>query len=347
MNALQTLLAKGQSYNVLKALEPILQGTEEARTLILLMARWNGNENDYNKGVLSMDYYKMEVARINKSILSLMEQLEHVSPTDRQFAVAQQAQQIIQQIHHTYHNSVVQHHTGKGDNVAGNKVIGNDNIVISGVTGSEISIGRTDLDRKPKQPEVLKRILFLAAEPENKITFNAGNEFKIIQDALNKSSNRSKYELIPIFQTNLDDLTTFLRRHQPEIVHFSMHGSKKGVYFEEADGTAQVVEPDLLGDHFELVNAEQRIINLVLMSACHSAQHAEYLAKYVGTAIGMNGMIENEAAFAYTKGFYSAFFEGDTYKTAHLLGCLTVKQNMRRIPMLANKKLEEMPKIYS
>jgi hypothetical protein len=156
MNALQTLLSKGQSYNVLKALQPILQGTDEGKTLILLMARWNGNENDYNTGGLSIDYYKMEVARINKSILALMEQLEDVSPTDRQFAVAQQAKETIQQIHHTYHHSVVQHHTGKGDNVAGNKVTGNDNIVISGVTGSQISIGRTDLDRNPKPSENLK-----------------------------------------------------------------------------------------------------------------------------------------------------------------------------------------------
>jgi hypothetical protein len=332
MNELAFLLSKGQSYKVLTTLYETLSGTDEGNTILLLMARWNSNQHEYDGGGLNLEYYRSEVARINRAIVSVMDRVNETRPTDRNFGVARKAQEVIQHIHHSYHNSVVQHHTGKGDNVARDKIITNQD-------------PKKDAESSKKEPK--KRILFLAAEPEKKIGFYAGKELQAIQDALNRSSMREVFEINSNFATNEEDLTRLLRKYKPEIVHFSMHGSPSGVYFEDAAGTAQSVEPDVLGDHFEQVNGQTRIINLVLLNACHAAAHAEYLAKYVGTAVGMNGAIPTDAALAYAKGFYAALFEGDSYKDAHFAGSLSVKQFARRIPEFVNKQLEDSPKIYS
>jgi Effector-associated domain 11 len=344
---LRELIAKNKTQQALFALSEQLQGTEEGDTITLLHARLNRNRGDYNQGVISNSDYSMETNRINYALLSLIGDLESTS-SGGQKSVQQKAVNTINNIYNTL--IIGEINMGDkpytyiaGDNVAGDK-IGRDKIL-----GDKI-INKSSKDTNVPPFSALKKksVLFIAAEPESKRSFNAGKEVQRINEALDRSSDREKYEILTDFASKPDDLYRLLKRHNPAIVHFSMHGSEAGVFFEDSNGNAVSVAPDILGGFFELINdGDSRIVECVIMSACNSTNHAKVISEFVGSAIGMNGSILAEAAREYTKGFYQSFFEGDDYKVAHRFGVLLVKQFASRIKYLGDIPLAEMPQFFT
>jgi hypothetical protein len=338
---LRELIAAGKTKSALDALATQLKNTDEGDTLILLQARWNGNQNADNQGIINRDDYKREIANINRALLSVIGDLEDTPSHVRQSFAQQKAIQAITNIYNTY---ITDNSVKKTVDVNGHG-----NTVITDIKDSTITVNSTPKPDPQKTDEVPKKqvILFIAAEPESKQIFNAGKELKIIQKAHEKGSLRDKYVILNDFATDPDDLPRLLAKHKPTMVHFSMHGSKKGVYFEDEQGQAIEVTADILSELIELVNEKEPIVNCILMSACNSAQHAAKLAQFVGSAIGMDGVILADAACAYTKGFYQSIFEGDAYSTAHRLGVLFVKKFALTIQYLGNNPLEMMPQYFN
>jgi hypothetical protein len=343
---LRELISKNKTQQALLALSEQLQGTEEGDTITLLHSRWNRNRGDYNQGVISNSDYSMETNRINYALLSLIGDLESTS-SGGQKSVQQKAVTTINNIYNTLIT---------GDIIMGDKphtYIAGDNVAGDKFNGDKI-LGNKIVNKSPKDtnatPSVLKKksVLFIAAEPESKRSFNAGKEVQTIKDVLDRSSFREKYEILTDFASQPADLYRLLKRHSPAIVHFSMHGSQAGVFFEDSNGNAVSVAPDILSGFFEFINdGDSRIVECVIMSACNSTNHAKVISEFVGSAIGMNGAILADAAREYTKGFYQSFFEGDDYKVAHRFGILFVKQFASTIKYLGETPLAEMPQFFT
>ncbi|MEM8611138.1 MAG: CHAT domain-containing protein, partial [Cyanobacteria bacterium P01_H01_bin.105] len=110
---------------------------------------------------------------------------------------------------------------------------------------------------------------------------------------------------------------------QPQIVHFSGHGTSDGALcFENQLGQAHPVAPDALTALFEQF-ADQ--VECVLLNACYSEAQAVAIAKHINYVIGMNQAIGDEAAIAFAIGFYQAIGAGRNIEEAHKLGCVQIR----------------------
>ena len=99
--------------------------------------------------------------------------------------------------------------------------------------------------KRPNPPENIPRrkkitVLFLAANPQGTSRLALDIEVKSIDDVLRKADFRDAFDLKQHWAVSVEDLQEYLLRHNPNIVHFSGHGSKTGeLYFVNNLGKGQ------------------------------------------------------------------------------------------------------------
>lgn len=167
-------------------------------------------------------------------------------------------------------------------------------------------------------------ILFLAADPTDASRLRLGEEFREIQEKLKLAKLREKFRLeLPQLSVRPADISQALLDVQPQIVHFSGHGTSTGALcFENQTGQTQLVQPDALAALFEQF-AQQ--VRCVLLNACYSETQAKAIGKHIRYVIGMNQAIGDKAAIAFVVGFYQALGAGRTIEDAYKLGCIQIR----------------------
>ena len=75
-------------------------------------------------------------------------------------------------------------------------------------------------------------------------------EFDELRRALDGAKQGQRFALIQEFAVAAGQLQDLLFRHQPQIVHFSGHGTDEGLIFEDGDGESHLVAPQTLHDLF-------------------------------------------------------------------------------------------------
>jgi hypothetical protein len=71
----------------------------------------------------------------------------------------------------------------------------------------------------------VRKILVLAANPQETPRLGLDDEVRGIQRSLQLSKERDRFQLISEWAVRTEDLIPLLTRHQPHIVHFLGHGS--------------------------------------------------------------------------------------------------------------------------
>jgi hypothetical protein len=205
----------------------------------------------------------------------------------------------------------------------------------SPVTASEARTADT-LQPRPNRPTT---ILFLAADPSDVSRLRLGEEAREIREKLQLSKQRDQFELKERSSVRPADISQAMLDEQPQIVHFSGHGTKTGaICFENLSGEAQPVDADALAELFEQF-ADQ--LSCVVLNACYSATQASAIAQHINYVIGMSQEIGDKAAVAFAIGFYQALGGGQTIEKAYKLGCIQIKlqgipENLT--PVLIKKK---------
>ncbi len=161
------------------------------------------------------------------------------------------------------------------------------------------------------------RILFLAANPTDQLRLHLRREFDQLRHALDATPHGRRFHLIQEFAVAADQLQELLVRHQPQIVHFSGHGSAEGLLFEAADGQSQRVAPATLRDLFA---GFRQTVHCVLLNACYSQQHADAIATVIDSVVGMSDALTDEAALAFATAFYRALANNASLADAVALG---------------------------
>lgn len=163
------------------------------------------------------------------------------------------------------------------------------------------------------------KVLFLAADP-----FRPGEplrldaEVRAIDDAIRRGSARDCVELVSQFATRRGDLQDALMRHDPQVVHFSGHGSARGVIFlGDEHGRAQPVGKEALG---RLLGIRKDAVRVVVLNGCETLPTAEVLSEVVDYAIGMNGRIHDDSAARFAAAFYGALAMGQTLADSFAYG---------------------------
>jgi len=171
-------------------------------------------------------------------------------------------------------------------------------------------------------------ILFLAADPTDASRLRLGEELREIQEKLQLSKSRDRFILHQRMSVRPMDISQALLDVNPQIVHFSGHGTRTGALcVENRVGQIHPIQPEALGALFEIFAGE---VSCVILSACYSAVQAQAISKHIRYVIGMSQAIGDKAAIAFSVGFYQALGAGRSVEEAYKLGCAQIM--MENIP---------------
>jgi len=177
---------------------------------------------------------------------------------------------------------------------------------------------------QPKEKHDKVTILFLSADPTNETRLRLGEEFRVIQEELNLAKLRDHFNLaLPQLSVRPADISQALLNEQPQMVHFSGHGTSTGALcFEDNAGQTQLVQPEAIAALFKQFAHH---VNCVLLNACYSETQAKAIAEYIEYVIGMKKAVGDKAAIAFAIGLYQALGAGRTIEDAYELGCVQIE----------------------
>lgn len=161
-------------------------------------------------------------------------------------------------------------------------------------------------------------ILFLSADPTNASRLRLGEELREIQEKLQLAKLRDHFRLDQRMSVRPADISQAMLDIEPQIVHFSGHGTATGeLCFENQVGETHPIQPEALAALFEQF-ADR--VSCVVLNACYSENQANAIARHIDYVIGMNQAIDDKAAIAFAIGFYQALGAGRTVEEAYELG---------------------------
>jgi len=168
------------------------------------------------------------------------------------------------------------------------------------------------------------KILFAAADPSDASRLRLGEEFREIQEKLKLAKWRDNFKLeLPQLSVRPADISQAMLDVEPQIVHFSGHGTAEGALcFENETGQSHFIQPDALAALFKQFANH---VNCVVLNACFSEVQAEAIAQHIEYVIGMNREIGDKGAIAFAIGFYQALGAGRTVEEAFKLGCVQIR----------------------
>ena len=166
------------------------------------------------------------------------------------------------------------------------------------------------------------KILFLAANPSDGTRLRLDAESREIDQALRQAEFRDKFDIQQHWAVRVSDLQGLLLRYQPDIVHFSGHGSVESeIILEDTHGNSQPVPSRALSQLFSVLKDN---IRCVVLNACYSKTQAEAIAQHIDCVIGMSDAIADASAISFVSSFYQALGFGRDMKTAFDLGCVQI-----------------------
>jgi len=197
----------------------------------------------------------------------------------------------------------------------------------------------TSTSTTPLGTPPVRTILILAANPKGTQPLRLDEEVKKIEQGLERAKRRDQFKLVQKWAVTDDDLRRALLDHEPEIVHFSGHGSgADGLAFEDDSGQTQLISGDALGRLFELCSDT---VKCVVLNACYSEPQADAIAEHIDNVVGMKKAIGDEAAIKFAVGFYDALGAGRDVEKAFKFGCSAI--DLKGIPEYLTPVLKKKP----
>ncbi|MCP4695976.1 MAG: CHAT domain-containing protein [Gammaproteobacteria bacterium] len=192
------------------------------------------------------------------------------------------------------------------------------------------------------EPPNRQTILLLAANPYGTDKIRWEDEIKTLRDALRKTN----FELQAVPQAEITALQKEFSSLRPRIVHFSGHGETEGLIFNDEQGEACLAPPAALADLFRLF---KNSVHCVVLNACWTQAQAEAIHQHIPVVIGMNQAVTDQAALAFSAGFYNALGDGRSCREAFEFGRnrihLQSDDGQHNVPVLLCRDLS--PRTYT
>lgn len=151
------------------------------------------------------------------------------------------------------------------------------------------------------------KVLFLAANPQDTARMQLDEELRTIFLAMGESDRfRFKVAVAPALRTT--DLPTTILRENPDIIHYSGHGSNGEILLAADVGSMEPVGAENLARIFKTFVNRTRC---VVLNACFSESVATAIAASVPVVVGMSRAVPDRGAREFAAGFYSALVNGD------------------------------------
>jgi len=158
------------------------------------------------------------------------------------------------------------------------------------------------------------RILFLSANPWTTSRILVDEEAREIFERIQEGPYRDNFEIYKHVAIRPIDLQKLLLLHQPHIVHFSGHGSKKQkIIMGGTPGRGKTVDRHGLVELLALYRAHVR---LVLLNACFTNVQARSIVEVIDYSVGTGKGIGDKAGVAFAGAFYRALGFGKSIRQA-------------------------------
>jgi CHAT domain len=155
------------------------------------------------------------------------------------------------------------------------------------------------------------RILFLAANPMTTSPLDLEEELRSLELELRGTKFRDSIKLVARHAVRPDDLVRYVRDENPNIIHFSGHGSASGIILRNDSGGDHPVEGPWLKTFLR-----GRGVDLVVLNACYSKNQADLIRSAVKAVVGTTDAVEDEAARRFTAAFYRSLGNGLSVREA-------------------------------
>ena len=166
------------------------------------------------------------------------------------------------------------------------------------------------------------QVLAIFANPKGSNSLRISEEDRVIHECIKRSLNRENIKLDVCHAATIHDVRRALLENEYRIIHFSGHGTGKGLVFENEMG--DIYQPPI--DAFaELLSDYSPPIETVILNACYSENQGKLVSFGVPYTIGMNSPISDRGAIEFSRGFYDALGAGKNMVFAFKEGCRTIK----------------------
>ncbi|HEV2992603.1 MAG TPA: CHAT domain-containing protein [Candidatus Angelobacter sp.] len=162
--------------------------------------------------------------------------------------------------------------------------------------------------KAPELPVINRKgmkILFLAASPLEWPMLDLEAEENALREVIESTKYRESIEVVTRLGIQPDKLVPYVREHQPNIIHFSGHGTTGGLIVRNDRGKFQAVSGEDLSQFLE-----DRGVDLVVLNACYSQPHADAICSAVKAVVGTTQAVTDEAARKFTVAFYRSLGNG-------------------------------------
>ena len=187
------------------------------------------------------------------------------------------------------------------------------------------------------------RILIVSTNPWGTSRILVAEEAREIYKRIHEGRYRDRFELHNHCAVKPVDLQRLLLTYEPQIVHFSGHGSKSQRFLLNGTfGRAQAVDQHGLTEVFAMYNQHVR---LVLLNACFTKAQARSISEVVDYSIGVDRPIGDKVSVAFAGAFYRALGFGksvtDAFKSARAEVALTKMPGSRGIELFVRDGIDD------
>lgn len=157
------------------------------------------------------------------------------------------------------------------------------------------------------------QVLMMTANPKNTQALNLNKEINQIGAEQERSKYRNRFRIEKELDVSKGNISFILRKNAPQILHFSGHGTGKGLLFYGENELSDQVSGEKLGK----IIRNHYSISCVFLNACYSKDQATAIAQYVPNVIGTTKAISDKQATSFAAYFYRHIFAGLTYEEAY------------------------------
>ena len=159
-------------------------------------------------------------------------------------------------------------------------------------------------------------ILFLGANGSDS-SLQLEEEVSKIQINLKLAKERDNLVFRQEWAVTIDSLLQAILDEEPSMIHFSGHGNQVGILLQDQKGRPTLVPSQALENLFRLF---KDTVSCVVLNSCFSEHQATAIRAHIPYVIGVTSNIPDDAAIAFSVGFYKGIGAGKGVPFAFELG---------------------------
>lgn len=179
----------------------------------------------------------------------------------------------------------------------------------------------------------MPKLLAIQSNPDDNVKLRMDREIKEVNRVISPLAAHD-FECIYRHAITISELPGLITREKPDIIHFSGHGNKKTLCFEDKTGNSDKIDEQSLA---EIFNETAKGVVCLVINACESESLASALTRYVPYVISFPGKIEDELSEVFSITFYENLSLGHSVQSAFNLGKAVIRNKIsdkRRLPTI-------------